>query len=230
MTGFVALLGFIVMVFWVSAYVSPLGGVPGTWRDSNVRGITSVIQNIANTWDGKHYVEIAKYGYVGEGTGDSNFAFFPGFPMQIRLISNILDIQVETAAILAGFINYIVFCVLLFIFLKNYIKSKNLNLNLELIFLTSLLLPFSVFFIVPYTEGLFMIFLLSLLTLLFFTDYKNKLFYLLPVFGLMISMTRSVGVLVISALVLYPVIKYRLWESTLEKFSGVSFNYYFCGC
>lgn len=100
-------------------------------------------------WDGAWYVEIAQKGYNYAPGGMSSIAFFPAYPLLIRVLLPILNpylagVIVSNSAFLAGL-------VLLFSLIKEKVGEK---IAFRTILLVSFF-PFSFFFSAVYTEALF---------------------------------------------------------------------------
>jgi hypothetical protein len=43
-------------------------------------------------FDSGHFARIANYGYLSRGRGDVNVAFFPGYPLSVRVVSDVLGL------------------------------------------------------------------------------------------------------------------------------------------
>lgn len=144
-------------------------------------------------FDGVHYLAIAKYGYTTEA------GFFPLYPLLIKIVSS-LNISYFFSGL---FISNIAFIVSLIFFYKLIkLDFPNKIAYQSIIFL--LVFPTSFFFASIYSESLFF-----LLLILCFYFARKKMWLLAAIFGIFLSATRIVGVLILPAL---------LWEFyTLEK-------------
>jgi hypothetical protein len=139
-------------------------------------------------FDGIHYLKIAQFGYA-----EFQQAFFPLYPLLIRLLANIFDTP-QRYVISGLLISNISYVILLFVFTKllTLVKIENkkiseINIRQSLIFLS--FFPTSFYFGSVYTESLFLLFLL----LSFLLVYLKKKFW----YGFVASLasaTRFVGV------------------------------------
>lgn len=169
------------------------------WKIENIKNISTFFDNAGLIRDSGHYSFIAKNG--GYTVYDDPkyldlFAFFPLYPAQIRLTHEITQLNYSSSALLSGFINTLLFCSVLYLFLSQYTKDTS---KLNTTFLIAILLPFNFFFFVSYTESLFSLLVLSIIyiTIKIYesTSFKNW-FWFLPILCLMVSLTRSPGVMV----------------------------------
>lgn len=143
----------------------------------------------STNWDADYYTKIAKIGYSLKEI--KLFAFFPTFPHQIRLFSLLFE-NINVGAVLASLFNFVV---LSFIYIKIIEKinlSFGLGINKYLLYLVYIFLPSNIFLFLPYTEGLYLIFLLLSIYFIFFVNSKLQL--LLPIFLTSLVMTRSLGI------------------------------------
>ncbi len=183
----------VVAGLWVGPFLSPNTVVP-------VRGGQSLqysnwVEFISTTWDSAHYLNIAQNGYSG-----SLFAFFPLFPTEIRLIRLLFFnlISWNLAMIFAGFINFLLLGIVLHKFISVFTQRYNLNINPGKVLTTALLLPFAFFWVLPYTESLFLSLLVIGLYVLFFGKKLTTLALLVPV-SFLLSLTRSAGLFFVIA-------------------------------
>ncbi len=143
--------------------------------------------NFAN-WDGGHYTKIAQFGYFN----DSEYAFFPLYPLLISLLSKITN-------------NYILSALLISVsasFLATHILYKLLRLDLdkkiaEKAILFLLMFPTSFFFLTAYTESLFFAFVVST-----FYFARREKWLIASVFASLACATRLVGIAVVLALLI----------------------------
>ncbi len=172
------------------------------WDLKNTDSLDSFLNYGGLVRDSGHYTFIAKNGsYLVADNSKflDNFAFFPLYPMEIRFIHTITFLDYPQSVLLTGFINTLLFCCLLYLFLNKYIVSKD---TLDKVFLLSCLLPFNYFFFVSYSESLFGSLLLLILLILRLCNFSNPVnkfhisLYLLPLLTFLISLTRSPGVII----------------------------------
>lgn len=149
-------------------------------------------------WDGRHFLDIAKYGYIQ----NIQYAFFPLYPLLINLLSKIL---LDNYLISGLLINIFSSLGIIYYFLK-LLNTKPSSLKILLSFL---LFPTSFYLISIYSEATFLLF-----TLMSFFYTKNKNYYLGALFASLSSITRVTGVAVILFL-FYEI--YKSKKSVKEK-------------
>ena len=131
-------------------------------------------------FDGIHYLLIAKNGY-----SQWEQAFFPLFPLLIKLTSFIIPNHLISALLISN-LSFIVGI----IFFMKLLKSWGIKARMPLFFLLSF--PTAFFFCAVYTEGLFfMLFILSLYFL-----HKKK-YWIVGLCAALSSATRLVGVFLV---------------------------------
>ena len=135
-------------------------------------------------FDGAHYTSIARDGY-----GVYQTAFFPLYPILIRILTNITKLPFEYAAI---FISHIAFLTGLFIFWKYLEKARSRVWTIAFL----LLYPASFFFAAAYSESVFFVLAAGALLAI-----KRKYWILAACFIGLASATRLVGVFLIIPLV-----------------------------
>lgn len=150
--------------------------------------------NIFANFDGIHYLDLAKRGYLEPG----EFAFFPLYPAAIKLIQFLTFHNYFIAGMLVSFLS---FCIGLFFF-TNYLKLVGLNKKdiwWTTVFL--ILFPTAFYFNAIYTESFF--FMLTIITLYFL---KKKQYLWVFIFAFLASTTRLIG------LFLFVPILYHAWK------------------
>lgn len=132
-------------------------------------------------FDGVHYLRLAKDGYVYQYTQ----AFFPFYPILIKLVSPIVFGNYLISALL---ISNVSFLFALIIFYRLIVKIYNSNIAFwSIIFL--LTFPTSFYFGAVYTEGLFFLMIISS----FYLALQNKNWQAATI-GLFASATRIIGI------------------------------------
>ncbi|MBI3103784.1 hypothetical protein HYZ05_02500 [Candidatus Daviesbacteria bacterium] len=139
-------------------------------------------QSLSN-WDGGHFLSIAENGYQEK----FQYAFFPLYPMLIRLVNQIIG-NYNLSAILIS-ITCIFFATQLFYRLVSFDFSKMLA---QRCILFLLFFPTSFYFLVSYSESLFL-----LLTVLTFYFLRQKKLFLATAAAILVSATRLVGLAVV---------------------------------
>ncbi|MEN8252835.1 MAG: hypothetical protein ABFQ62_00440 [Patescibacteria group bacterium] len=140
-------------------------------------------------FDGVHYLTIVREGYFGTGLIQ---AFFPLFPILVKLISLLVTSKVLAGLIISNLFLFLFFYIW-FIFAKEEWGKKIAHLSL----FTIMLFPTSFFMGSLYTESLF----LFLITSSFFSA-KRKNWALAGVFAALASATRVVGILLVPSLLI----------------------------
>ena len=126
---------------------------------SRVVLIISIIKNhslYSNIFDTNHYIEIAKNGY----TEDTLYAFFPLFPLLLRLLHTIIPSYEIEALLLSNLFSF-----LSTLILYNLIKTKKQRIPAITLFLFS---PILVFNTIGYTESLYIFLTLTSFVILQF--------------------------------------------------------------
>ncbi len=155
-------------------------------------------------WDSQYYVEIASDGYWYNPGQQSNVAFFPLYPIIMRLVS----IPLGGDLILTGFLisNLALLIGLIFLYLLTELELDTGSAKRAVIYLA--LFPVSFFFSAVYTESLFL--LLSVATMYFARKHK---WMSATIFGILAAATRNLGILM-WALVLWEWLRVQGWTLT----------------
>lgn len=149
--------------------------------------------DIWGVWDSYWYIDIAKNGYSAQiGTSFSqtqaNYAFFPLYPMLMRLVGTILGDKYYIAGIIISNICAIVAC----FFLYKLIKLK-LNSVISLRSLKFLLVAPTAFILSGvFTESLYL-----MLAIFCFYFAAKRQWLLVGIAGFFLALTRSLGCLII---------------------------------
>ena len=152
-------------------------------------------------WDAQHYVHIASNGYVfnGQYKNEGSFiAFFPLYPIIVRIVSIVTFLGITYSALIVSFIFGLASALLLYKIAKSW-KGEDAAVNA--VFLFSFF-PMSVFLTAPYTESLFFFLVLSIFWLL----EKKKL----TLAAVMISLSLVTR---ITGLILIPIFIYELYKN-----------------
>lgn len=106
---------------------------------------------LLNKWDAHYYVDIARAGYVGAGD-ETALAFFPGFPLVVRAVSNLLGTDIAgTAMVLNLFFTIALAAGVMALARQMGLGTRGQVLGAAVV--TSA--PMSIVFAMPYTEALF---------------------------------------------------------------------------
>lgn len=124
-------------------------------------------------WDCGWYMGIAKNGYsenaVTEGfkrLGQANWAFFPAYPMLVRVLSYITQLTYHTSGII---LNYALWPLLIFLCLQN-LNLKKIQISTTWFITLATLYPLNIWYFSQYSEPLYGVLLLSSIAFL----KKNK--------------------------------------------------------
>lgn len=142
-------------------------------------------------WDGGHFYNIAKFGYFGP----NEYAFFPLFPLLIKLISFVFFGNLLLAGFLISNVAFLAFMYVFHALVRNRYDYKTANNAL----ITLVTFPTAYFTVAYYSESLFLLFI----ALTLFLSEKRK-FLQAAVFVSLASLTRTLGIfLVIPQIISY---------------------------
>lgn len=159
-------------------------------------------------WDSAFYMEISHHGYIYKPGKQCNVAFYPLYPLLIRLFSDITGIKVSFSGIILS--NIFLLLSLYFLYRLALFDSSKEASFLTILYIS--IFPTALFFITIYTESLFL-----LLTVLFFFFLRKKQYLWVFIVGILTGLTRANGVLLIIPAV-YICIKNKLYmKSELHK-------------
>lgn len=139
-------------------------------------------------WDGGHFLEIAKSGYHN----DRNFAFFPLYPLLIKLFSFVTLKNALLSAILLSNIFFVIFLYKLYEYSRNILSQKKAFSTT----LTFLLFPTTFFCLVAYSESLFL-----LLSILMLEALTSERYLKASIFAALASLARFIGVALLATLI-----------------------------
>lgn len=159
-------------------------------------------------WDSSWYFSIVKHGYSYVPDQWSNIAFFPLYPLLIKIFNPIFKYLPLTGIVISNV------CFLMsLIILYNIAKRKFGETVAFKTLLFFVLFPFSFFFSAAYSESLFL--LLALLS--FYYSEKNK-WGIASFCAMLCSVTRVVGIALLPALLL------KYLEKIKFDFRKIKFN------
>ena len=193
-----AAVGSRILIFAVAMAAAGLIGVRGLpvgWRfpvrAEVFAGWLGSLFNPWAHWDGVWYIKIATSGYAD---GDGSTAFFPLFPMMVRYVGVLLDGNLLISGIVISLLCY-AGCVWLLYRLVRRDFDDSLA-SRAVIYLA--IGPLSFFLQAVYTEALFL-----LLSLACFVFAREGRWRLAGVMGLLATLTRSTGVLLLIPMAYY---------------------------
>ena len=154
-------------------------------------GRRSVVLPFLN-FDGRNYLDIAVSGYFQKGEYNLR-AFFPLYPLLVRLIYGFFKINPVYSGILVSFLSSLAFIFILYKLVEaDYGDKKAFR-----VIAAFLVFPTSFFMLAFYTESVFL-----LLVILCFLSLRNKKRLVAAILAAMASATRITG------LALFPVLAY----------------------
>ncbi len=159
-------------------------------------------------WDSQYYVDIAENGYWYRPEQQSNVAFFPVYPLLMRLTAPLVGDDV----ILAGFLlsNVAFLGALFFLYKLTELELDSDSAKRTVFYLA--LFPTSFYFSSVYTESLFLLFALA-------TMYyaRRQMWIAAALIGMLAAATRNLGVL-LWPLVIWEWLRVQGWSlKTLHK-------------
>jgi len=156
--------------------------------------------------DSSWYCAVSEEGYERQpfdASTQRKWAFFPLYPIVLRIARTVTGECVGTGVFLSN-----LFFFLALIFLHKLTLEWGFDTdtaNRAILYLA--IYPTSYFFSLPFTESLFL-----LLTVSSFLAARREQWLLTGILGALASATRSGGVLLFPALVLYSILRYRSWR------------------
>ncbi len=148
-------------------------------------------------WDAGHYIRIAMNGYAHDSDPGSP-AFFPLFPLMMRTILEVLQLDLNVTNL--GGISILIAAVCFFLAVSLFAVLVERRFGREVAITSTLLLclsPFSLFFNAGYTESLFL-----LLTVLVFSCADRRLWIAAALFVALATATRVTGLALAPSLLL----------------------------
>lgn len=186
-----SILKYLILVSLLQRLVLLLAGyIVTTWFSGTDLPWSSQIFDLWNQWDSVHYLTIAQVGYSGEGDAISLLVFMPVYPLAVRLVSMILP-----NFIVAGLLVSWAGQVLSGFFLWELVRKKWGETIARRIVLYLYLFPTAYFFTAPYTESLFLMFILAS-----FYFAQERRWVWAGVFAMFASGTRLIGLALMAGL------------------------------
>jgi hypothetical protein len=154
-------------------------------------------------WDSQWYFQIARDGYNYQPLRQSNVAFFPVYPLFMRLFSK----AVGENLILSGFlVSSLAFLLaLIFLYRLTELEFGDRHAATRTVFYLAFF-PTAFFFNSVYTESVYLLFTVA--TMYF---ARRRFWLAAAVAGMLASATRNLGVLLL-ALVMWEWLRYRGWS------------------
>ena len=175
------------------------GGVVYTvWANKAPVGFHGWLE-IWNHWDGPHYLDIARDGYVTQGDQRNWIVFYPLYPWAIRLFTLVLRNPLLSAFVVSALASVV----------AGLLLSRLTELDFDRAVSRSavwfmFIFPTSYFFHIGYTESLFLA-----LALGSFLAARRRAWWLAGVVGALACLTRVNGLVLIPALACEAFLQYR---------------------
>lgn len=158
-------------------------------------------------WDGQWYKRIATQGYQKQKPGDRALAFFPGYPLLGRWVSQATGMRPELALLLVSHAALLGVFVLTAAYVRRRYTNGPSKVLPEYVMLALGLTPAAFFFRVVYTESLFLLFVVLAL---YGMERRWPLVLIALVVGAA-SAIRAVGVSLVPGFLLY------IWGQSLQS-------------
>lgn len=155
--------------------------------------IYSTLRDVFTKGDALHYMHIAKYGYVTEGLAKNWLAFYPTFPLLVRLVREVVR-SYYLASIIVNFSFTYISAIFLYMLIVGETGSRRFAYRAVLLMVC---VPQSLFFVAPYGEAVFFAF-----TLISIYAIRRGKFLIGAIFGFLSATTRNVGIIVAAIFVL----------------------------
>ena len=163
--------------------------VPGRLGPAATRGWHNAI-DATERQDAVWYLRLADDGW---STEDASAAFFPLYPITVRAVSWVLPGDDLLAALLVSNLAFLGALLALFALTAEAFGDRAARRAI----VVAAIFPTSFFFLAPYTESLFL-----LLSILAFREARHDRWGRVAVFGALAALTRSVGILLVPALLI----------------------------
>lgn len=155
--------------------------------------IYNLLRDTFTKGDALHYMHIAKYGYVTTGVAKNWIAFYPMFPLVVRIVREV----VRSYYISSVIVNF-AFTYISAVFLYKLVTAETGNRKYAYrAVLLMVAAPQSLFYVAPYGEAMFFAF-----TLIALYNMRQGKFLIASVFGFLSAITRNVGIVIAAVFVL----------------------------
>ena len=157
---------------------------PGHWEPSSGSGLLGLITR----WDSRWYDWIVQEGYWLRPGQQSNIAFFPLYPLIIKVTMPLVGNNTILAGVLISNLAFLLALIVLYQLVESIYADRGVARR-TVYYLA--IFPTSFFFSAMYSESLFLLFTV---TAVYFA--RKKLWVWATLMGLLASATRTVGVLI----------------------------------
>lgn len=168
-------------------------------------------------WDSNWYISIIENGYSYVPGEYSNVAFFPLYPLLVKIFSfNIFD------PIIIGYLisNIALFLAVVYFYKLVYLETEDHKLSFKSIFYL-LIFPTSFFFSIIYTEGLFLFLSISC-----FYYIRKKQWLTASILGFFLAQTRIVGVLILIPMII-EYFDFKSWRIDIKKVKEIKADIFY---
>lgn len=151
----------------------------------NINTNDGALASILSNWDAKIYLNLAENWYQNTGDELNFIVFFPLYPFLIKVLT-----LLSRSELVSGLIISSSAAIASYYFLFKLLELKKYSLSaIKKISVLILFSPISVYFMLVYTESLFL-----LITVLFFYFLEKKDLNKAAIFGFLASTTKLVGI------------------------------------
>ncbi len=170
------------------------------------------IQSVLHRWDSAHYLNVASKGYTyNNDANGENIAFFPVYPLIIRVCSTISRLSLSWSALLVAHASFIATLVIF----SRYLRGRSLERQVQHWSLICMAIwPASFFWRFAYSEATFL--MLTVLAM-YLMHQKRSLLVISLTIGLA-SATRPVGVALLVPFVIHLLQRYPKRHEFLAAF------------
>jgi hypothetical protein len=168
-------------------------------------------------WDAPHYLDIARYGYASKGPDALWIAFFPVYPLLVR-IASIFFVDLTVSGLVVSFITGIAVAYVL----AKLVMLDGTELEGRRAALLLFAFPTAYFLSAPYSEG---IFLFSVIAAIYAA--RQERWVGAGLFAALATASRLVGIAVLPALAieaLWPLVKTwrESWPELVKRLAAIS--------
>lgn len=164
-------------------------------------------------YDSFWYAAIAQHGYTYSTHHKSSIAFYPLFPILIKLAMLVVG-NVYVAGLLVSSVSLVIAVVIL----VEWLRDRGLEGHAPLVLATMLCFPFALFYSAMYSESLYL-----LLVLATFVSYERRRWGLATGSAFLLVLCRPTGIVVLPCLIILLVIRrYRGLRPWLPVVAGLA--------
>ncbi len=162
-------------------------------------------------WDSVHYQDIARRGYLFHNEQWPNIAFFPLYPLLVKALSFITNVNSEVSAIAVSQLAMLMALLFLYDLISSDISHTIARRSIILL----LTFPTSFFFMAGYSESLALVFAVLVLWAI-----RKQKWWLAGIAGFALTLTRLPGVF-ITPVLLVEYLTHHRWDWSKVKHHSV---------